>query len=111
MKDILRPVAMMHVEIGNGYPLQAMVCQGMRCTYRDIVEYAEAARAGLACVMAGRTHIAEGIFRSPRHHKVDRQHNCSGSSQRSFQSMRIHRRIGVETTMPASGAAARIAAI
>ena len=60
-EDVLRAVAVMHVEIDHGGALDAVFALRMARGDRGIVEEAEAHRRRFLGVMAGRAHGDEGV--------------------------------------------------
>src|SRR6185312_10195986 len=60
--NILRAVAVMHIEVDDGYALEIMVLQGMEGANRDIVKQAKAHRLLARGVMPGRPDGAESPF-------------------------------------------------
>ena len=96
LDDVLGAVAVMHVEIDDRHALQSPVLERMPRRNRDVVEEAEAHRACVLGMVAGRTHRAESAGHFLLHHQVGRQHAGSGGAQRGLQGTRTHRRIGIE---------------
>jgi len=62
VKNIFRAVAVMHIEIGNRHPLQAVMFERVRCRDGHIIEEAETGGTAPSGMMAGRTNIAKSIF-------------------------------------------------
>ena len=60
-ENILRAVAVMHVEIDHRDALEPMRVTQMQCADRDVVEEAKAHRALALGMMAGRAHGAKGV--------------------------------------------------
>ncbi len=81
LEDGLGAVAVMHVEVGDRDPLQAMHGQRMSSGHRDVVEQAEAHRPLARGVMAGWTHRAERAPCATAEHRIDRGHDGTGRTQ------------------------------
>src|SRR5271170_1748103 len=83
-EDILRAVAMMHVEIYDRDPLQSM--DGLRMARRDrnVVEETEAHRRRCFGVMARRAHRDESIDCAPSDNLVYREHRAARRANRRF---------------------------
>ena len=77
MKDILRAVAVMHIEIEYRDALQAVLLQRVSRPHRDVVEDAEPHRLPAFRVMSGRADTAKGILDLARHHQIHRHDHRS----------------------------------
>ena len=95
-ENILRAVAVMHVEIDDGRAFGAVAVLRVARRDRGVVEQAEAHRPRRLGVMAGRANGDEGVVRLLVHHLVDRVHGAAGAAQRRLEAARRHRGVGVD---------------
>ena len=95
-ENILRAVAVMHVEIDDGRALGMVAVLRIARRDRRVVEQAEAHRPRRLGVVAGRANGDEGVGRLLVHHLVDRAHGAAGAAQGRFDAAGRHRGIGVE---------------
>src|SRR5450631_4063470 len=79
-ENILRAVAVMHVEIDDGRALDLVAVLRIARGDRHVVEQTEAHRPRRLSVMAGRAYGDKGIGRLLVHHFVDRAHGAAGAT-------------------------------
>ena len=96
VKNVLRAVAVMHVEIRDRDAPQAVLRQRVRRADRDVIEDAEAHRARALGMVAGRADVAKGVLGLARHHQIDAQHHRARRAQCGRIAERVHRRVAVE---------------
>lgn len=102
-ENVLRPVAMMHVEVDHGDPFETVVIEGVGDANGDIVVEAEAHGAVAGGVMPGRAHIAKGILRGSRQDEVGGEDEGARRAARRLERVRVHRGIRVEPDEPLGG--------
>ena len=100
LEDVLRAIAVMHVEIDHRDAGDAMDLPRLLGADGDIVEQAEAHRLGGLGVVAGRAGGAEGIARLPRHDGIDRGADGAGGTQRRLAGTGRQDRVVVQFDMP-----------
>ena len=107
-EDVLRAVAVMHVEIDDGRALEPVALLRVARRDRGVVEQAEAHRPRRLGVVAGRAHGDEGVRRLLVHHLVDREHGAADAAQRRLEAAGRHRSVGVDAApwprLPGGGA-------
>ena len=101
-EDVLGSVAVMHVEVDDGHALQAVPLQRVLGADRDVVEKAEAHRAVVAGMVAGRAHRAEGVFEFARDDRVGGRQHRAGGTQRRVPGVRVHQGVGVDLGIAAA---------
>ena len=95
-EDVLRAVAMMHVEIDDRDPFGAVGRLGVARGDRCVIEEAEAHRVRDFGVVPRRARGDEGVANLAAHHFVDGEDGAAGRAQRSFVRARRQRRILVD---------------
>ena len=95
-KTVLRPVAVMHIEIDDGNALQSMHGQRMSRSNGNVVEETEPHWRRLLAMVAGWAHGTEGVLAFAAHHQIDPQTTSAGRPQGGGPGMRIHRGIRVQ---------------
>ena len=95
-EDILRPVAMVHVEIDDRDTLKPVRNKGMGGADSNVVEETEPHRLPAAGMMSWGPHVAKGIVSIAANHHVRRLHHRAGSMKRGGQCIRVHCRIRIQ---------------
>src|SRR5262249_2251158 len=95
-KNLLRPIAVMHVEIKNRHPFGAM--RDLRVAGRDrrIVEEAKPHRRGDSGMMAGRTQRDKGIFDAAAHDFIDSRRGGADAMADCGKTLRAHHGVWIE---------------
>ena len=94
-KDLLGAVAVMHVEVDHGCPLEPMR-ERMRHADGDAVEQAEAHGATAFGVVSGWPHGAERGTGFAAQHEIGPEHDRPGSMPRRVERVRVHGRVRIE---------------
>ena len=71
VENILRPVAVVNVPVGNDNAFHSVFLLRIAGGHRDVIEQTKPHAAIGRGVMAGRANHAEGVGRFALHHKVD----------------------------------------
>ena len=95
-ENLLRAVAVMHVEIDDRGAGDAVLLLRIARGDGGIVEQAKAHRPRGLGVMAGRARGDEGVCRLLRQHLVDREDGAADRAQRRLERAGRHRGVGVE---------------
>jgi len=95
-ENLLRAIAVVHVEVDHRDTLDAGFFQRISGRYGDVVEYAKAHRPVLGGMMATRTHRAECIAGMPGHQLVDRQDTRTGCAPCRVEAVRVHGRVRIK---------------
>ena len=69
-EDVLGAVAVVHIEVHDGHPIEPVVLECVRRTDSHVVEEAEAHGSAMLRMMARRPHAAERVGRLAREHQV-----------------------------------------
>jgi hypothetical protein len=80
-ENLLRAVAVVHVEIDDRDTLGAVLRLRVARGDGGVVDEAEAHRRRGLGVMAGRAHGDEGVRRAAVHHAIDRAHGAARGAQ------------------------------
>ncbi len=96
VKDVLGAVAVMHIEIRDRHPAQAMRCQRMRRSDGNVVEDTEAHRPRPFGMVTGRTDVAKGVLHLASHHQIHAHHCGSRGTQRSRIAKGVHAGVAIE---------------
>ena len=102
-EDVLRAVAVMHVEIDDRHPLGVIALARVIGGDGRLVEEAEAHGAVLLGMVAGRAHGAEGILGLGAEHRIDGGGRSPHGAQGRLQRVGRHHRIGVDVFEAALG--------
>ena len=95
-ENLLRAVAVMHVEIDDRGTRDAVLLLRVARRDGDVVEQAKAHRPRGLGVMAGRARGDEGVGRLLGQHLVDGEDGAADRAQRRFERAGRHRGVGVE---------------
>src|SRR5881296_2914530 len=82
VEDILRPVAVVDVPVGNQDAADAVFSLRVAGADGDVVEDAEAHAFGRRCVVSRRTDDAEGVPGFSPNHSIHTVQNRAGSPER-----------------------------
>jgi len=80
-KKVLSAIAVVHVPVDDGDPLQAILFQEIKGAQGNIVEETEAQSLGAFGVVAGRSHRTEGVLDSAVHDVFDRGKHAAHRQQ------------------------------
>ena len=95
-ENLLRAIAVMHVEIDDGDSLDAVGRLGVTGGDGDIIDEAEAHGIARAGVMARRARGHESVVGPPRHHLVDGGDAAAGRAPDGLDRLGTHERVAVE---------------
>ena len=96
-EDFFRAIAMVHIKIQNGHPLNTMFGNRMHRTHSNVIEETKTHGFAGFRMVAGWANGAKCIRRLLVHHHVYRFDHSTCRMSRRSQSARIHGRIGVHT--------------
>ena len=95
LEDLLRAVAVMHIEVHDGDALQPVSTNQLLCGNRHIVEQTKPARLIAFGVVARRTHCTKCVVHLTVHHRLARRQHAPRRQQRhvvaALTDPRIHR--------------------
>ena len=102
-KNILRAVAVVHVEIQNCHAFQAVFGNQVHGGHGHIVDKAKSRRFVGMRVVAGRTDGAKGVFGLFAHHHVHGFHGGAGGFAGSLQGVAAQKGVVVDLHLPLRG--------
>src|SRR5262245_20334662 len=95
-EDVLRAVAVVHVEVDDRGALDAVLSLGVTGGDGGVVEEAKSHRARGLGVVAGGARGDEGVCSLAGHHLVDRVHGAAGRAQGVLKAAGWYRRVSIE---------------
>ena len=104
-ENVLGAIAVVNIEVDDGYALEAVNRQGMGCAHGDIVEETKSHGTAAFGVMARRSHRAERLAGLAAHHQIHRMHDAAGRMEGGVQRLRAHRGIAVQPDIALSRSA------
>ena len=100
LEDVLRAVAVVHVEVDDRDALEAVRVERVARGNRYVIEDAESHRPRAAGVMSRRPHRAEGGIVLSCQHEVGSEDRGAGGAQGGLQAERVHRGVRIEMHRP-----------